>query len=47
MANEKDISFRTYFQNIVLKGIVLGFITGAAHLITLNLLKRRFQITYN
>ena len=41
---EKDISFKTYFQNFFFKGIVLGLITGTAHLITLNLLKRKLPI---
>ena len=41
---ERDISLKTYLQNVLLKGVVLGLITGTAHFITLNLLKRKFPI---
>ncbi len=41
---KKEISTKTYFDNIFFKGLILGLIAGSAHLITINLLKRKFKL---
>lgn len=42
--DKREMDNSIFFGNVLIKGLVLGTITGMAHLITLTLLKKKFGL---
>lgn len=44
--DSRKMTKSTFFKNVLIKGLLIGTITGISHLVVLNLLKNNFDLKF-